>query len=78
MFLGELIEQIVSVFVINQQCDEDTKMDIGVIKKPIFGSAQIMRKSAFQNDGIGTKTMLMIEEMLKNDGMEAKDWMRSH
>jgi len=71
MFLGEIDGKIVSVFVLNQECDEEYENGNWRYQRSPF--AVIHRfcvNPNFQNNGIGTKTMNIIEEMLKENSIE--------
>jgi len=71
MFLGEIDGKIVSIFTLNQECDEEYKNGNWNYKRSSF--AVIHRfcvNTNFQHMGIGTKIMNIIEEMLKEDKIE--------
>ena len=72
MFLGEIDGKIVSIFTLNQECDEEYKNGNWNYKRSSF--AVIHRfcvNTNFQHMGIGKKIMNIIEEMLKEDKIEA-------
>lgn len=72
MYLGEIENQIACVFVINQQYDEQYKKGDWKYKESSFMVIhRLCVNPQFQNQGIGTKTMQIIEDMLKNDGIKA-------
>jgi len=72
MFLGEIDGKIVSVFVLNQECDEEYKNGNWNDKQSSFAVIHRFCVNAnFQNIGIGTKTMQIIEEMVKEKNIEA-------
>ena len=71
MFLGEIDGKIVSIFTLNQECDEEYKNGNWNYKRSSF--AVIHRfcvNTNIQNKGIGTKTMNIIEEILKEKSIE--------
>jgi len=71
LFLGESGNEIVSAFVLNQEYDEEYENGNWYYKQSTF--AVIHRfcvNTNFQNMGIGTKTMNIIEEMLRNNDIE--------
>ena len=71
MFLGEINGEIVSIFVLNQECDEEYKNGKWNYEQSSF--AVIHRfcvNTNFQNKGIGSKTMNVIEEILKEKSIE--------
>lgn len=72
MFLGEIEGKIVSVFVLNQEYEEE--YDNGNWKHVESKFAVIHRlcvNPIFQNKKIGTKTVNKIEEMLRQNGIES-------
>ena len=72
MYLGEIEKQIACVFVLNQHCDE--QYNSGEWKYTESSFMVIHRlcvNPEFQNQGVGTRTMQIIEDMLKNDGIKA-------
>jgi len=72
MFVGEIGDKIVSVFVLNQECDEEYKNGNWKYKQSSFAVVHRLCVTAnFQNMGVGTKTMNIIEEMLKKNNIES-------
>jgi len=72
MYLGEIENQAASVIVINQQCDEQYKNgDWKYTESSFMVTHRLCVNPHFQRQGIGTKTMQIIEDMLKNSGIKA-------
>jgi ribosomal protein S18 acetylase RimI-like enzyme len=72
MYLGEIENQIVCAFVINQQYDEQYKDGDWKYQGSSFSVIhRLCVNPQFQRQGIGTKTMQIIEDMLKNSGIKA-------
>jgi ribosomal protein S18 acetylase RimI-like enzyme len=71
MFLCELENQIASVFVLNQDCDEEYSNGSWQYKEAsYFVIHRLCVNPVFQGKGIGTRTMLLIEEFLRNKSIE--------
>ena len=71
MFLGEIDGKIASVFVLNQECDEDYKNGNWRYQGSSFAVIHRFCVNVnSQNMGIGSKTMKIIEEMSKNNNIE--------
>ena len=71
MFLGEIDGKIASVFVLNQECDEEYENGNWNYKGCSFAVIHRFCVNVdFQNMGIGPKTMNIIEEMTKNNNIE--------
>ena len=72
MYLGEIENQLVCMFVINQQFDEQYIVGDWKYKESFFMVIhRLCVNPTFQKQGVGTKTMQIIENMLKNDGIKA-------
>jgi len=72
MYLGEIENQIACVFVINQQYDEQYRNgDWKYLESSFMVIHRLCVNPQFQRQGIGTMTMQIIEDMLKNDGIKA-------
>jgi len=71
MFLGEIDGKIVSIFVLNQEFDEEYKNGNWNYWRCSFVVIHRFCINAnFQNSGIGTKTMNIIEEISKENNIE--------
>jgi ribosomal protein S18 acetylase RimI-like enzyme len=71
MFLCELENQIASVFVLNQDCDEEYTNGTWQYKEAsFFVIHRLCVNPVFQGKGIGTRTMLLIEKFLRNKNIE--------
>jgi ribosomal protein S18 acetylase RimI-like enzyme len=71
MFLGEIDNQIASVFVLNQECDEQYKNGAWNYKEDSFAVIhRLCVNPLFQNKGVAAKSMNLIEEVLKAEGIE--------
>ena len=71
MFLGEIDGKIASVFVLNQECDEEYKYGNWNLKHSSYAVIhRLCVNPFFQNIGIGAKTMNIIEKMVKQDHIE--------
>jgi len=72
MFLGEINGEIVSAFVLNQECDEEYENGNWNYKQGSFAVIhRLCVNVKSQNMKIGTKTMNIIEEMLIENSIEA-------
>lgn len=72
LYLYMMDEQPVSVFVLNQICDPEYSE--GNWKYPLSSYVVVHRlcvNPAFQNMGIGTRTMLQVEKLAKSMGIES-------
>ena len=68
MYLGEVDGKIASVFVLNQECDEEYKNGNWNLKHSSYAVIhRLCVNPFFQNIGIGAKTMNIIEKMVKQD-----------
>ncbi|HAK41980.1 MAG TPA: GNAT family N-acetyltransferase, partial [Clostridium sp.] len=71
MFLGEIDSKIASIFVLNQEYDEEyNNMNWQYKDMSFFIIHRLCVNPKFQNQRIGTKTMLLIEELLRSEGIE--------
>lgn len=71
MFLGEMDKNIVSVFVLNQECDEEYENGDWQYKdSSCFIVHRLCVNSLFQGRGVGRKTMELIESILQSKGIE--------
>jgi len=72
MYLGEIENQLVCMFVINQQFDEQYIAGDWKYKESSYMVIhRLCVNPAYQKHGVGTKTMQIIENMLMNDGIKA-------
>ena len=72
MFFGEYNNEIVSVFVLNQNYDEEyINGDWQYKEAPFFVVHRLCVNPSFQGRGIGMMTMKCIEDFLKDNGIEA-------
>jgi len=72
MYLGEIENQIACVFVLNQQYDVEYENGNWKYKDSFFTVVhRLCVNPQFQKQGVGTKTMQIIENMLKNEGTDA-------
>ncbi|MEG2290338.1 MAG: GNAT family N-acetyltransferase [Clostridium sp.] len=72
MTLGEIDNSIASIFVINKECDEEYQKGDWSCKTESYRVVhRLCVNPRFHNIGIGTNTMILIEEILKNSGVEA-------
>jgi ribosomal protein S18 acetylase RimI-like enzyme len=72
MFAGILNNEIVSVFVLNKEFDDEYLNAQWEYKNDDFIILhRICVRVNFQNKGIGTKTMEVIEEKMKRDGIKS-------
>lgn len=72
MFLGEIHNEIASVFVLNQDYDKEyANGDWQYKELSFFVIHRLCVNPAFRGKGIGTMTMQLIEEFLRNNGIEA-------
>lgn len=72
MYIGEIENQIACVFVLNQQYDAEYENgDWKYLDSSFMVIHRLCVNPQFQRQGIGTKTMQIIEDMLKNDGIKA-------
>ena len=71
MFLGEIDSKIASIFVLNQEYDEEyNNMNWQYKDMSFFIIHRLCVNPKFQNQRIGTKTMLIIEKLLRSEGIE--------
>jgi len=72
MYLGEIKNQIVCVYVLNQQYDDQYKNGEWKYGGPsLMVIHRLCVNPKFQKQGVGTKTMLIIEDSLKQSGIKA-------
>jgi ribosomal protein S18 acetylase RimI-like enzyme len=72
MYKIVLDNTIVSVFVLNQECEEEYSTGNWEYKgKNFMVLHRLCVNNKFQNRGFGTKTMLYMEEYLKNNGIKS-------
>jgi RimJ/RimL family protein N-acetyltransferase len=72
MYAGILNKEIVSAFVLNKEFNDDYLNAKWKYKGDDFIVLhRFCVNLSFQNKGIGTKTMLMIEEYVKNQGVQS-------
>lgn len=72
MYAGEMQNQMVCVFSINQQCDEQYRVGDWQYRESSFMVIhRLCVNPQFQRQGIGTKAMQFIEDMMKNNGIIA-------
>lgn len=72
MFLGVFRNEIASVLVLNQDYDKEYIYGDWKYKEaPFFVVHRLCVNPTFQGKGIGTMTMLLAEELLRNSGIEA-------
>jgi RimJ/RimL family protein N-acetyltransferase len=72
LYAGILDNEIVSLFVLNKDFDNDYLNAKWQYKGTDFIVLhRLCVNLSFQNKGIGTKTMLMIEEYVKNQGIQS-------
>lgn len=72
MFLGEIDSKIASIFVLDKEYDEEyNNMNWQYKDMSFFIIHRLCVNPKFQNQRIGTKTMLLIEELLRSEGIEA-------
>ncbi|MDR2601634.1 MAG: GNAT family N-acetyltransferase [Spirochaetaceae bacterium] len=72
MFAGMLNNEIASIFVLNKEFDNEYLKTKWEYKNDDFIVLhRICVKVNFQNKGVGTKTMKMIEEKMKIDGIKS-------
>jgi len=71
LFLGEINREIASVFVLNKEYDEEySNMNWKYKDASFFILHRLCVNPKFQNQGIGTNTMRLIEEFSKGEGIE--------
>ena len=71
MFIGEMDKNIVSVFVLNQECEEEYENGEWQYKDSSFFIVhRLCVNPLFQGRGIGRKTMELIESFLQSNGIE--------
>jgi ribosomal protein S18 acetylase RimI-like enzyme len=71
MFVGEIDNQIVSVFVLNQICDDEYANGNWQYQDASFYVVhRLCVNPEFQGKGIGRMIMMLIEDMLKNNGVQ--------
>lgn len=71
MYLGEIGGKIAVAFVLNREYDKEYEKGNWKYKNSsFFVIHRLCVNPAFQNKGVGTKTMFLIEDMLKNRGIE--------
>lgn len=71
MLLGEIDNSIVSIAVINKECDEEYETANWKYKDLSYCVIhRLCVNPNFQNRGIGTKTMLLIESLCRTRGFE--------
>ncbi len=71
MYLGEIDDQIASVFVLNQDCDEEYKNgNWQYTGCSYYVVHRLCVNPVFQGKGVGSGTMLMIEKLLREKGIE--------
>ncbi len=71
MFLCEIDNQVASIFVLNQECDDEYADGNWQYKDSIyFVIHRLCVNPDFQGRGIGSMTLQLIEEYLRNKGIE--------
>ena len=71
MYIGELGSQVASVFVLNQEYDPLYENGDWAYQESSFMVVhRLCVNPEFQNRHVGTATMLMLENMLKSQGIE--------
>jgi ribosomal protein S18 acetylase RimI-like enzyme len=71
MFVCEKDDQMVAVFVLNQECDDEYKNGEWQYKEASFAVVhRLCVNPNFQNKGIGRQTMLIAEKLVKEKGIE--------
>lgn len=71
MIVGKINSKIASIVVLNQDSDEEYKNGDWKYKELAFAVVhRLCVNPDFQNKGIGTGTMLLIEDLLKEKGIE--------
>lgn len=72
MFLEEIDGKIACVFVLNQECDEEYKNGNWKYRNGYFYVIhRLCVNPYFQNQGVGTKSMILIEEMLRKEHIDS-------
>lgn len=72
MFLGNIDDRIASVFVLNQEYDEEYKNGNWKYKNGSFIVVhRLCVNPIFQNQGVGKCSMMLIEKMLKKENIES-------
>jgi Acetyltransferases, including N-acetylases of ribosomal proteins len=72
MFLGVMDNKIACAFVLNSDYDEEYNNGNWKYRNESFNIVhRLCVNSAFQNQGIGTQSMMLIEKMLRKDGIES-------
>jgi ribosomal protein S18 acetylase RimI-like enzyme len=67
-----LDNNIIAVFVLNKECDEEYSNGLWEYKGDNFMVLhRLCVNTEYQNKGFGTRTMVCIEEYLKNAGIES-------
>ena len=71
MFVGKINREIASVFVLNKEYDEEyNNMNWKYKDASFYILHRLCVNPKFQNQGIGTNTMRLIEEFLRDEGIE--------
>lgn len=71
MFVGEIEGRIASVFVLNQECDEEYRDGAWQYRKASFYILhRLCVNPDFQGKGVGAATMELIEGILQKKGIE--------
>lgn len=72
MYLGEIENQIACIFVLNQQYDPEYENgNWKYLESSFMVIHRLCVNPKFQRQGVGTKTMQIIENMLKTSGSKA-------
>ncbi len=71
LYIGTIHNDIASVFVLNKEFDEEYKTGQWKYEAASFGVVhRLCVNPIFQKQGVATKTMLYIEEVLREQGVE--------